>query len=155
MLATEVIMIEDGKTLVVVADGRRARLFEEPRRGGTLHERQAWLADLPAFQVGHASAPGSVHDRFGHGVHAATSDSPQDKGEHRFLVDLAHQLERLMRQHEFDRLAVIAAPRALGVLREVLPTGLRRKLRETESADRVGATVGDLTKALQALRREA
>ncbi|MFA7263065.1 MAG: host attachment protein [Caulobacter sp.] len=146
-------MIEDGKTLVVVADGRRARLFEEPRRGGALQERQSWLADLPAFQIGHASGQGSVHDRFGHGVHAVTSDSPQEKGEHRFLVDLAHQLELVVRKHDFDRLAIIAEPRALGALRGALTTGLQRKLRETEPADRVSATVEDLTRALQAIRR--
>lgn len=146
-------MIEDGKTLVVVADGRRARLFEEPRRGGALQERQAWLADLPAFQIGHAPGSGGVHDRFGHGLHAATSVSPQDKGEHRFLADLAHHLEVIVRKHGFDRLAIIAEPRALGVLRGALPTGLQRKLRETESADRVSATAEDLTRTLQAIRR--
>jgi len=49
-------MIEDGRTLVVVADGRQARLFEEARRGGDLHERTAWLADLPVYSV--AARPG-------------------------------------------------------------------------------------------------
>ena len=39
-------MILDGRTLVLVADGGRARLFEEARRGGPLHEHPDWLADL-------------------------------------------------------------------------------------------------------------
>lgn len=145
-------MIEDGKTLVVVADGRRARLFEEPRRGGPLHERQDWLAGAPAYHPGRAGGHGSVHDRMGHGVHAVAAETPQDKGEHRFLVDLAHELEVIVRKHDFDRLAIIAAPKALGVLRAALPGGLQRKLRETEPADRVSATVEDLTRALQAIR---
>ena len=41
-------MITDGRTLVVVADGARARLFEEARRGGPLTEHEA---DAPADRL--------------------------------------------------------------------------------------------------------
>jgi protein required for attachment to host cells len=148
-------MIEDARTLVVVADGRHARLFEEPRRGGRLHERAEWLADLPEYKAARSPGPGSVHDRFGHGVHAAVSESPRDKGEHRFVVALAHRLEGVIRDHAFDALVVIAAPRALGVLRAALPAEVRKRLRETEASDRLRATPEDLTRALRALRQAA
>lgn len=148
-------MIEDGRTLVVVADGRQARLFEEARRGGDLHERTAWLADLPVYSVAARPGPGSVHDRFGHGVHAAVSDSPQDRGERRFLTGLAQGLERVVREHAIDYLVVIAEPRALGVLRAELPAGLRGRLRETESADRLRATPAELADVLRTMRRMA
>lgn len=146
-------MIEDGRALVVVADGRQARVFGEARRGGDLHERAAWLADLPAYSAGASRGPGSVHDRFGHGVHAAVSDSPQDKGERRFLTGLAHRLESVVRKQAIDYLIVIAEPRALGVLRSELPAQLRGRLRETESADRVRATPAELAVVLRTLRR--
>lgn len=36
-------MILDGRTLILVADDRRGRLFEEARRGGPLIERPDWI----------------------------------------------------------------------------------------------------------------
>lgn len=148
-------MIVDGRTLVVVADGRKARVFEEPRRGGALHERPEWLADLEDFSPGKGTSPGRVYDRFGHASHGVTGQTPNDKGEHEFLVGLVDQVERIVRDHAIDDLIVIAAPKALGVLREALPKGLERKLKETDAHDRVAASVEDLHKALQALRRES
>ncbi|WP_374571531.1 host attachment protein [Phenylobacterium sp.] len=145
-------MTPDGRTLVVVADGRNARVFEEARRDGPLHERDEWLKDLPGYKVGAGTAPGRVYDRMGHASHGVTSETPHDKGEHAFLVGLVGELERIVRDHAFDDLVLIAPPRALGVLREALPKGLERKLKETEPHDRVGATAEELHHALHALR---
>jgi len=50
---------------------------------------------------------------------------------------------------------VIAEPRALGVLRAELLAGLRGRLRETESADRLRATPAELADVLRAMRRMA
>lgn len=148
-------MIEDGRTLVVVADGRKARVFEEARRGGALHEKAEWLAELPEYSVGEGSSPGRVYDRFGHASHGVTSQSPHDKAEHEFLVGLVGQLERIVREHDFDALVLIAAPKALGVLREALPKGLERKLKETDAHDRLAATAEQLHETLRNLRRES
>lgn len=147
-------MIQDGQTLVVVADGRHARLFVETRRGGPLKERTAWLEGLPDYRPSPGRGSGAVHDRFGHGVHATKSES-QDKGERRFLADLTHRLESLVRDQRFDNLMVIAEPRALGVLRAILPGALRDRLRECEAADRLRATPRELAETLRTLRRTA
>lgn len=148
-------MIEDGRTLLVVADGRKARVFEEARRGGALHERAEWLSELPPFSVGEAGSPGRVYDRFGHAGHGVTSQSPHDKAEHEFLAGLVEQLDWIMREQEFDDLVLIAAPKALGVLREVLPKGLVHKLKGSDAHDRLAASIEDLHAALRAIRRES
>lgn len=145
----------DGRTLVVVADGRKARVFEEARLGGPLHERAEWLAELPEFEQGGGTSPGRVFDRMGHASHGVTSESPNDKGEREFLVGLVGQLDRIVQKHGFDDLALIAPPRALGVLREALPKGLERKLKTSDPHDRVAARAEEIAEALHAARRKS
>jgi protein required for attachment to host cells len=148
-------MIEDGRTLVVVADGRKARVFEEARRGGPLHERAEWLSDLAEFKPGQGGSPGRVYDRMGHASHGVTTDSPNDKGERAFVEGLVAEVDRIVQQHAIDELVLIAAPRALGVLRAALPKGLERKLKESDAHDRTAATTSEIEEALRALRRKS
>lgn len=126
-------MITDGRTLILVADGRRARLFAEARRGGPLTEHPDWLT-LPA-----AASEGHPHGR--------------DKAEADFLAQLCGRLEPLFARHGFDGLIVIAAPRALGVLRRHLPAGLKARLELSEPHDRLSASAEDIQQAVRDLRR--
>ncbi|MDP1632762.1 MAG: host attachment protein [Caulobacter sp.] len=148
-------MIPDGRTLVVVADGARARLFEEKRRGGPLTEHPNWLAGVELKQRGHGPAPGRVFDSHGYASHGVGGETPHDKSEREFIVDLVKRVETVVREHDFDDLVVIAAPRALGNLREALPTGLQKKLRETAPKDRLDETDKEIHQALQDMRRES
>ncbi|CAN5118778.1 host attachment protein [soil metagenome] len=147
-------MITDGRTLVVAADGRQARLFLESRRGGPLTEHPDWLAGLAPRAFPHPGS-GAVHDRMGHATHGVATVTAADKSARDFLVQLVARLEGLVAEHHFDHLIVFAPPRALGMLREALPRALRQRLALDEAHDRVDASAEVLREAVRALRRSA
>ena len=146
-------MIPDGRTLILVADGGRARLFEEARRGGPLIEHAEWLAGLSVPAMASKGPRGGGHDRMGPGVHATAADGGRDKAEAGFLTLVARRLETLFTRQRFDHLILIAAPRSLGHLRRHLSAGLAAKLVLSEPRDRVAASVADIQQAVRGLRR--
>lgn len=144
-------MTPDTRTLLVVADGTRVRLFEEPRRGGRLVEHADWVGALKPHPSMRPPV-GAVHDRMGHALHGMADETPGGKSERDFLRRLAQRLEVVMRAERFDALAIFAPPRALGVLREVLAPGLRTKLSHDAPAERLDETPEALRRHLRALR---
>jgi protein required for attachment to host cells len=144
-------MIEDGRTLVVLADGRRVRLLEEARLAGPLHEHVEWLRGVAPFEQPDGTQPVTVHARTGGSTHAS-HEPPRDKGERRFLTDLAEHLEQLVRAHHFDHLAIMAPPRALGVLRKALPAALAKRVAVTDPHDRLDESIVLIESHLRAAR---
>lgn len=142
------------RCLLVVADGRRARFFEEPGRGAALAERHDWGEGLEPQD---ATAPGRprVFQRFGHGSHVGEADSPRERSEARFLKDLAVRIGDLVARERFDTVALIAPPRALGVLRAALPPAVASRLGPDEAAERCEHRPEDLRSVLRRLREEA
>jgi len=147
-------MITDGRTLVVAADGGRARLFEESRHGGPLTEHSEWLAGLAPRSFRNPGS-GGVHDRMGHAIHGAATVTVGDKSARDFIGQLAARLARLVDEHDFDHVIVFAPPRALGVLREALPKALGQRPVLDQAHDRVDADAEALRQAVRALRRDA
>lgn len=137
--------------LLVVADGRHARLFEERRRGAALVERPEWLEGLAPETV-EASPPVRVFQRFGSGSHTVEGDTPRERSEARFLNDLAERVAVVVARERFDAVALIAPPRALGVLRAALPSAAAERLGPSEAAERCEETPEDLRIALRRLR---
>jgi protein required for attachment to host cells len=133
-------MTPDARTLVVVADGRRARLLEQPRIDGPLHDRPEWLADLKEH---HDHAPPS---------HITHSGDARDRAEKHFLASLAKRLELLVAKHAFDQVVLVAPPRALGHLREALPPVVTRKVVGSDAHERVDATLITLEAVVHAAR---
>ena len=142
------------RTLILVADGHAARIFIETRRGGPLVEKTGEL-DIPDPHRAKSSQPGRVFDRFGHASHGVGGEDPHDSAEREFLQDLASRIGAYAAQCDAEAIVVIAAPRALGVLREALDDNVRKLVILTEPADRLKATRKDLTLALRRLRRAA
>ncbi len=147
-------MIEDGRTLVVLADGRRVRLFEEARLAGPLHEHVEWLRGVAPFEQPGGAQRATVHARFGGSTHAG-HEPPRDKGERQFLKDVADHLEQMVRDHHFDHLAIIAPPRALGVLRKALPAALAERVTVTDPHDRLDESLAAIHEHLRAARLRA
>lgn len=148
-------MVADGRTLLVVADGGRARIFEEAHWGGPLSEWCDALTGLSPPAPGRGPASGIVYDSHGHARHRIAVESPHDKGEREFLMRLADRLDTLAGERPFESLVLIAAPRALGVLRKALPPGMKHRLKASEASDRLDADASDIREALRALRRES
>lgn len=147
-------MIEDKRTLLVLADGRRVRLFEEARRGGPLKECNTWLKTMPPFHQPGGAQRVTVHSRVGSSSHPS-HEPPRDKGERRFLSDPADHLEQVMRDHNFDDLVIIAPPRALGVLRKALSPGLQRRVVATDAHDRLDEALDEIREHLRGARLRA
>lgn len=133
-------MNPDAITLVVVADGRRARLLEQPRIDGPLHDRPEWLADVKEHHD-HAAPSHITH-----------SGDARDRAEKAFLTGLAKRLEGLAGKHHFDQIVLIAPPRALGHLREALSPNLAKKVVGSDPHERVDATIITLEAAVHAAR---
>lgn len=141
-----------GNCLVLVADGTKARLFEERRRAGPLLEITDRLGDLaPSGPVasGHA---GRTHDRHGIGSHTTGGPSPREKQEAAFLTSLAERIDTLVLPGTFEDLIVVAPPRALGQLRQAFSPATLRRLKGADAHDRVGCQPDEIQAALAAVR---
>lgn len=139
----------DRSSLVAVADGGRARLFEERRRGGPLHEITDRLRDLhDRLPPRGAGGGGGVHDRMGRSSHVGDSPGLQARREAALLRRLAQRIDALMVGGGYDDLVVIAPPRALGEIRE----GLLRRPTHTEARDRVRDSAEALRRRLAQIR---
>lgn len=133
-------MTPDARTLVVVADGRRVRLLEQPRLDGPLHDRPEWLAGLKERHD---------HDVPSHIIHPGDA---RDRAEKVFLREFARRLDDLNAQQGFDQVILVAPPRALGHLRRALSTAVARKVVGSDAHERVDATIITLQSVVHAAR---
>lgn len=145
-------MLQDERTLVVVADGGQARFFEERRLGGPLRERVDWSEGLKPHHAGSGS-PGRVFDRFGSGSHPVGGVAPHDQAEARFMSAVAGRIAELATKDVFDGVVLIAPPRALGQLREALSPAVAARVRHSEPKDRVHADLKGIETAVGMIRR--
>ena len=63
-----------------------------------------------------------------HDVRQPARTDPQRYAEYAFARDLSDHLEKAANEHRFDRLILVAAPKALGDLRELLPKTVHGKI---------------------------
>jgi protein required for attachment to host cells len=117
-------MIQEGRTWVLAADGRRARLYAEPRRGAPLTVE--WSMEIGAEDLYELQdRPPRSHDRLGSGRHSMEGNfDPHEEEERRFLKRVAGRIAEAAKTKSFDYLALAAPPRALGILREALPANV-------------------------------
>lgn len=142
------------RTLIVVADGARARFFE-PR-----HEARALVPAARADMV----APGSrmqnqeiVADRPGRGFGSADAGThrhafepqhdPHKLEKHNFMAELARTLDGLCGR--YDRLVVVAPPRSLGELDSLLTPQVKKIVSHQIPKDLTGVSQPDLWDALE------
>lgn len=110
------------KTLVIVADSCHARLFEyenlrEIKELDTIIDP---LGRLHNAEIA-GSTPGRVFDSNGKGRHAMEPRStPKDNEAEIFIRELSEFLEKSRSRDSFQKLAIIAAPRTLGRIRNAL-----------------------------------
>lgn len=111
------------RTWVVVADGARARVFENTGPGKGLYEVPGSAVDQPdpaSRDIG-TDRPGRGRESAGAGKHAMQPRTDlHDHAEQKFANALAARLNAARPRNEFDRLILIAAPKTLGHLRAAL-----------------------------------
>lgn len=147
-------MMTDGRTLVAVVDGRRARLFQEARYGGPLSEHPEWVDGLKPGHANHKGPAGSIHDSHGSATHGTAHEGGHDKSEHDYLLAVVRRIETVITDQAFDHLVLMAPPRALGILRNALSVGLMRRLTCSEPHDRLDEPIATIEVRLRELRRD-
>jgi protein required for attachment to host cells len=148
-------MLQNGSAWFLLADGRRARVLIEPRRGATLQEPEDWDMEIgPDDLYDPQDRPPRSFDRVGAGRHAMDKGrSLHEQEEHNFLKRVADRIGEAERHHEFDHLVVAAPPRALGILRELLPASTRARIRAEAPKDLLDEDAPRLRERLQDLLR--
>lgn len=58
----------------------------------------------------------------------STQESPTERAIRTFYREVVDRLERGAYTHEYDELTLIAEPRLLGIIRELLPDSVRTKV---------------------------
>ena len=146
-------MTEKLETLVILADGVQARGLAERRRHGPLAELASW--SLKADEADRHLARthgGTVTDRVGYGRDNVLEAPPAEAAEKRFLDGVAERINRSAAAGDFERLVLMAPPRALGVLRLALKPAVARRIDVTDDHERIKATADEVRVILRDLR---
>lgn len=116
------------RTLVLVADGGRARIFENLGPGKGLHqvENIDETSELAANRNLLDDRPGRSYESQGAMRHAHEQTDRHQELEHRFIEGLLERLDGLRAEDKFDRLIVVAPPKVLGDIRKIIPKELSK-----------------------------
>jgi protein required for attachment to host cells len=125
------------RTWVLVADGGRACIFENEASGAGLIaipdgvlEAEPYRTLTPSSEIGRSfESVGTMR----HGIEPRIT--PREKMERRFIGEIIDKLEAGRKIGAFDRLIVIAEPKALGEFRRQSPEALSALIVETSSKD--------------------
>jgi protein required for attachment to host cells len=142
-------------TWIVVADSSHARIFQ--LRDGRLPAEEILDLANPLGRADNRQLASDGHGQYfgpdGHGHTAPRVEEPVQHEVRQFARLIGHRLDHAAAQQSFQRLALVAAPRFLGLLRESLDKQTR-KLVTAELAKNVAAFARhDLDACLQALAR--
>lgn len=119
------------RSWIVVADGAKARIFENhgPGKGLSARPEDEMHQALPPSRDIDADRPGRSHDRMGPGRHAMEPPTDAHREEKRRFADLlAQHLNAAALNGVYDRLILVAAPKTLGDLRQSLDKQAAAKL---------------------------
>ncbi len=140
------------EALVVVADGGRMALF---RNRGTAFEPDLELIEQEAVEFPKTSElgadrPGRAFESVGTRRSAHEVTDIHDKAEEAFCRTVAERIGLLLPQARAG-LMLVAAPRALGMIRAALPEDQRSALLAEVGKDYAGMTGTDIARALAKL----
>jgi len=135
---------------VVVCDGRKALILENhgDEKFPNLRARETHEQENPSTSEQGADRPGRVHESVGPGRSAVGQTDWHDQAETEFLKGLVERLEEAVRKKETEMLVVVAAPRALGVLRHEYGHGVKDALAGEIDKDMVNMPVYEIEKSI-------
>ncbi len=123
---------------VLVADGAQARFLKyvDRKTGAFTIDDQIFRSHAEPSRAIGSDKPGRAFDSKGHGRHTIEPRIDlHDEKEKQFLADVVRKLEEAFHNNAFDNLFVIAAPRALGVVRNLVSAPLRARVSGEISGD--------------------
>ena len=134
-------------TWILVADGSQARIASHMGPGKGLEpvlENQLHGRNLPGREI-MADRPGRAFDSAGQGRHAMEPvTDPREHEKQVFIRELAALLDKESKQGRYDRLVIVAPPKALGYLRQELSDNVRSKITGEIDKDLVHVALRDL-----------
>jgi len=130
-------------TWIVLVDGQHARAYknEGPGRGiMALDDFERYRNGLPDRELG-SDQPGRMSSVYGAGTDSfAPKTSLHEREEERFILAIAHLLDQALSAGQFDRLIMIAPPKALGFLRKTLSQNVQKHMTHALAKDLIKAS---------------
>jgi protein required for attachment to host cells len=147
MMQEETSMALPHNALVLVADGRKMLLFRN--HGDENHiDLRTESHDARRYQRKDreikTDAPGTTKQSFGYGRSTYEEPDFQQQEEDRWIKDAAEELKARVLRGDFEALAVIAPPKALGVLKKSLHKEVERRIVCTVNKEMSGRPVPDI-----------
>jgi protein required for attachment to host cells len=133
--------------LVLVADGRKMLFFRNRGDEGQIdlrteaHDSRTYQRKDREIKT---DAPGVVQQSFGSGRSTYEEPDFQQQEEDRWIKDAADELKDRALRNDFDALAIVAPPKALGVLRKCLHKEVEKRLIFTVNKEMSGRPVPDI-----------
>lgn len=131
---------------VVVCDGAKALLLAN--RGSRIRPRlttvEVYEQDVPKSAEIGTDRPGRTFQSVGAMRSAKEETDWHEQNEQRFLADLAARLDQAIISGEAASLVIVAAPRALGVLRSSFSDHVRQAVRAEIDKDLVKAPMSEI-----------
>ena len=132
--------------LVLVADGRKMLFFRN--QGDEEHidlrtEAHDRREDRKDSEI-KTDAPGGIHQSAGYGRSTYEEADFHQQEEDRWIKDAADELKERALRKDYDALAIVAPPKALGVLRKCLHKEVEKRLLCTVNKEMSGRPVPDI-----------
>lgn len=148
-------MLQNGPAWFLLADGRRARVLIEERRGAALQAPEDWDMEIGDEDL---YDPQDRPPRSFSSVGVARSAMEKgrtlhEQEEENFLKRLAERLTEADKRKQFKHLVIAAPPRALGTLRELLPQSVQSRIRAETPKDLLDEATPKLRERLTELLR--
>lgn len=132
--------------LVLVADGRKMLFFRNHGDEDQIdlrteaHDARYERKDREIK----TDAPGLVQQSFGSGRSTYEEPDFQQQEEDRWIKDAADELKERVLRNDYDALAIVAPPKALGVFRKCLHKEVEKRLICTVNKEMSGRPVPDI-----------
>lgn len=135
---------------IVVCDGRKALILENQgdEKFPNLRTRETHEQDNPRTHEQGTDRPGRVQQAGVAGSSAVEQTDWHDQSEQEFLKSLAAHLDKELQKDGSRSLIIVAAPRALGMLRPSYSHAIQSSLKAEVSKDMVNMPVYEIEKKL-------
>ena len=132
--------------LVLVADGRKTLFFRNHGDGSRINlrtEAHDARKDRKDSDI-KTDSPGSIHQSAGYGRSTYEETDFHQQEEDRWIKDAAEELNRRALRNDFDALAIVAPPKALGVLKKCLHKEVERRIVCTINKEMSGRPIPEI-----------
>jgi protein required for attachment to host cells len=132
--------------LVLIADGRKMLFFRNHGDENQIDlrtETHDARKDRKDREI-KTDAPGTTKQSFGYGRSTYEEPDFQQQEEDRWIKDAAEELKARVLRNDFEALAIVAPPKALGVLKKSLHKEVEKRIVCTVNKEMSGRPIPDI-----------